>query len=248
MLSGETLSKYTARNLAIWWTLAFQAGAINVGGYLACHRFVTHTTGFATLFGTDLAKGQAASALGMLSVPLFFLAGAMVSALLVDRRKLRQQPPRFALALALIAGILLLITVAGQLGHFGVFGEPLLLARDYALLALLSFVSGVQNAMITSMSGSVLRTTHLTGLTTDLAIGLVRLFSNEHKHSRQQERQATTMRLGIILSFVLGSTVAAWIFLHGHYWGFLLPATLASALWLATLQHPKEPHVSMGTT
>lgn len=248
MLSGETLSKYTPRNLAIWWTLAFQAGAINVGGYLACHRFVTHTTGFATLFGTDLARGEVAGAFGMLSVPLFFVAGAMVSALLVDRRKLRKQQPRYATALFLIVSILLLITGGGQLGHFGTFGEPLLLARDYALLAMLAFVSGVQNAMITSMSGSVLRTTHLTGLTTDLAIGLVRLFSNEHKHSRLQERQATTMRLGIIVFFVLGSSAAAWIFLHGRYWGFLLPALLAMALWAATLQHPKDPHVAMGTT
>ena len=34
-----------------WFLLAFLGGHVNAGGYLACHRFVSHVTGFATLAG-----------------------------------------------------------------------------------------------------------------------------------------------------------------------------------------------------
>ena len=74
----STLSDFsidTRRNRVIWFTLAFQAGWINAGGFLACHRFVSHVTGFATQFGVDIAEFRWTDATGMLTVPLFFFNG-----------------------------------------------------------------------------------------------------------------------------------------------------------------------------
>src|SRR4051812_45829612 len=68
-----------------WYLLSFLAGSVNMGGYMACHRFVSHVTGFATLFGAEASRGLWDRAIGILSVPLFFLAGVMVSGYLVDR-------------------------------------------------------------------------------------------------------------------------------------------------------------------
>lgn len=248
MLSGETLSKHTPRNWAIWWTLAFQAGAINTGGYLACHRFVTHTTGFATLFGTGLAEGDFRDAFGMLFVPIVFVIGAMISAFFIDRRRLQGMRPHYATVLLMITSVLVGITIGGQFGLFGTFGEPLVLTRDYTLLVFLSFISGLQNAMITSVSGSVVRTTHLTGLTTDLGVGLMRILSNSHKTSRDEETRNTLMRLGIIVSFVLGSASSGWIFFSHQYWGFALPATLSTILFWSTLKHRMARAASTVTT
>src|SRR4051812_2049393 len=96
MLSGrESIAQFNPQNVAIWLSMAFQAGAINAGGFLACHRFVTHATGFATLFGTEFTQGHLTTAFSMLSVPLFFLIGAMISGFFIDRRLRRNERPRY---------------------------------------------------------------------------------------------------------------------------------------------------------
>lgn len=239
MFSGPNLSHYSPKNAAIWFSLAFQAGAINVGGLLACHRFVTHTTGFATIFGTDLALGDWAGAIGMLMVPLFFLAGTMIAAIFVDHRILQQKNPRYSVVTFLMSIFLILVIMGGQGGLFGNFGEDISRSKDYMLLALLSLTSGIQNATITSAFGAVVRTTHLTGLTTDLGIGLVRIFTKVYRNSPIDERKATWMRLGIIFAFILGAT-AAFLYLKLHYWGFALPAMISIILFILSLK-PQIP-------
>ncbi|MBX2986671.1 MAG: DUF1275 domain-containing protein [Bdellovibrionaceae bacterium] len=236
MFRGENLSHFSLRNMLIWVLMSFQAGAINAGGFIACSRFVTHTTGFATLFGTELARGELTAGIGILSVPCYFLLGAMLSAFLVDRRRIQGQQPLYSAVMGLVCLILFTVVVAGNLGFFGVFNHPMVMARDYAFLALLCFVSGLQNAMVTSASGAVVRTTHLTGLTTDLGIGLVRVISQTRVLSREDEIRAVWMRLGIIGSFILGSTAGAFVFFTQQYWGFLLPALVASVLWVMTMK------------
>jgi uncharacterized membrane protein YoaK (UPF0700 family) len=231
--SNSTLSAYNPKNVIIWWILAFQAGAINVGGFMACHRFVTHTTGFATFFGVEAAEGQWIEALGMLTVPMFFLIGAMISAFFIDRPHSDGSKPHWNIVLFLIATIMAGIVALGTAGEFGVFGEPLTLARDYLLLTMLCLASGLQNAAITSASGAVVRTTHLTGITTDLGIGIVRVLTHSQVHQRREmEIRANWLRAGIIGGFVLGSFIGALLFLKVQYWGFLLPWLISFTLWI----------------
>src|ERR1700683_794226 len=99
MLYGnESISTYNRSNISIWMALAFQGGALNIGGFLACGRFVSHVTGFATYFGVEVSRSNYFSALGMLLVPLFFLIGAILSGLLVDiRLKLHKRPKYYIL-------------------------------------------------------------------------------------------------------------------------------------------------------
>lgn len=240
MFLGENLSHFSPRNVVIWFTLAFQAGCINVGGFLACRRFVTHVTGFATLFGADVARLEYREAFSMLSVPLFFILGAMISSFLVDRRMIRGLAPRYATVLFIMALTNILLVAAGNLGQFGSFNDPMVLHRDYLFLAVLCFVAGLQNAMVTSASGAVVRTTHLTGITTDLGIGLVRVLFHTHKLNRRDEIRACWVRFGLIASFATGSAVAAFLFLNWQYWGFLFPAVISTLLWLNTLNRDRR--------
>src|SRR4051812_35147259 len=78
-----------------WFLLSFNAGCINAGGFMATGRFVSHVTGFATLFGVDLVNQQLEGAMGILSVPIFFLLGAFLAGLLIDRPILRKKKPHF---------------------------------------------------------------------------------------------------------------------------------------------------------
>src|SRR5262245_5686229 len=103
MLYGnESISHYTRGNIVIWMTLAFQAGVLNIGAFLACHRFVSHVTGFATFFGYELTQPDNSHAFGMLVVPVFFLLGAMLSGWMVDLRLRLHRRPRYYLTFALI--------------------------------------------------------------------------------------------------------------------------------------------------
>jgi uncharacterized membrane protein YoaK (UPF0700 family) len=237
----DNLSHFSKRNAAIWLSLAFQAGVINAGGVLACHRFVSHTTGFATTFGTEVAYGRMWAALGMLSVPLFFILGAMISAVLVDRRLIKNQQPHYAVVLFLMTVLMALTSIGGVLGYFGTFGEPLVFTRDFSLLVILCLTSGLQNAMVTTAFGAIVRTTHLTGISTDLGIGVVRLISNDQlPQNRKNEFRATWMRLGIISSFICGSTLSSFIYLSVQYWGFVIPFLISGSLWIISLGFSKN--------
>lgn len=221
----------------MWAVMAFQAGAINVGGFLACHKFVTHTTGFATQFGAEAGRGHWQTGIGLLSVPLFFLFGAFLSALFVDVRLQAQKLPLYFVVFGLMSFILMIIASAGALGSFGVFGTILDLKLDYYLITNLALTAGLQNATVTSAFSSVIRTTHLTGLTTDLGIGAARLLKKaHHKNSRENEIRANFTRMMIILSFILGSSLSAFIFLNYEYFGFFIPAVIALMLFLISLK------------
>ncbi len=221
--------------------MAFQAGVLNMGGFMACHRFVSHVTGFATFFGYEFSQKDRSHAWGMLLVPLFFLFGAMVSGYLVDIRVKLHKKPKYYIAYAVMLILILIATVGGQLGWFGPFGASLEDSRKgYLLLILLCFTCGVQNGTITSVSRSVVRTTHLTGITTDLGIGLVRIFNKgilqtEHHDMIANEYKATFMRLGIISMFVMGSVLAGFVYPVVGFWGFLIPAFTTGILLVSMI-------------
>lgn len=234
--NSESISSYSRSNIAIWMVMAFQAGLLNMGGFMACHRFVSHVTGFATFFGYELSQVNYSAAFGMLTVPLFFLIGAMVSGHLVDVRLRQKKHPQYYSVFGLMTLLILIVLVGGVFGQFGKFGEPIEVTSDYVLLALLCLTCGIQNATITSVSRSVVRTTHLTGITTDLGIGLMRVFSkNQSAEEKAHESRANHMRMGIIGFFVLGSVVAGFMFSHFQYYGFILPFLTSGNLFLAML-------------
>ena len=216
-----------------WFLLSFNAGCINAGGFLATGRFVSHVTGFATLFGVDLINSRNEAAIGILSVPFFFLLGAFLAGLLIDRPIYHHKKPHFDYVMGLSALCLLLAAAGGELAQFGAFGGVSNLKHVYMLLALLCLACGLQNGAITSSSGSSVRTTHLTGLTTDLGLGIARLLTlrpqNENPNNDDRytkEVRANRLRVGSILSFVLGSAVGSWFFMVLGYRGFVLSGSL----------------------
>ncbi len=205
-----------------------------MGGFLACHRFVSHVTGFATFFGYEINQTSGNEAIGMLAVPLFFLFGVMISGFLVDLRLQLHKKPRYYMSFGIIFILTLIVFVGGLLGEFGKFGEPLALTRDYVLLGLLCLICGIQNGTITTVSRSVVRTTHLTGITTDLGIGLVRQIHRDLFHDKTvftpDDERANVMRLGIIAFFIFGSVVSGFAFIHFQFWGFIIPVLTSGLL------------------
>ena len=156
-------------NLRLGAVLAFVAGATNAGGFLAVGQYTSHMTGVVSAMADNIVLGQASLALAGLAGLLSFIVGAMTTAILVNwglRRRLRSA---YALPLLLEAALLLL---------FGLLGASL--GLHTALLVpvtvlLLCFMMGLQNAVISKISHAEIRTTHVTGLVTDLGIELGKL-------------------------------------------------------------------------
>lgn len=223
---NETASPKT---YADWFLLAFLAGNINTGGFLSAGRFVSHVTGFATLTGISFAKGNFLEAIGLMSIPIYFLVGVMVSGYLTERRRsVDVHSQKYAPVMGIVAFLLGLATLGGAGNLFGGFGVPVNLGHDYFLLALLCGACGLQNAAITSASGSTVRTTHLTGLTTDLGLGIIRAEVHyASKEGQAADRKSNLLRVGTIVSFFLGSLIGAFFYTHFQYLGFLLPMILA---------------------
>jgi len=115
------------------------------------------------------------------------------------------------------------------------------LRDDYFLLSFLCAASGLQNAALTSATGATIRITHLTGLTTDLGIGLVRVAKQaKNDPERKIEMVQAAMRAGTILAFMLGSTIGAILYLRYEYLGFLMPTAIAAYATGVALQSKRS--------
>lgn len=238
----DSLNFGSKENITIWGTMAFMAGSINTGGFLGCHRFVSHVTGFSTQFGIDMAQTSYRHALAVMAVPFFFFLGAGISGYLVDIKIQQRQKPHYPLILLLVTLLNFAVVLGGFFSYFGKFGSEITL-HFYYLLAALCLACGLINGMVTTAYGAIVRTTHLTGVTTDLALGVVRILSRTHKQqTRANEVKATWMRVGIIFSFTLGAIVSAPVFLRYEYWGFLIPASIGTILFCWSLRHFRDEH------
>lgn len=138
--------------------LAFTAGYVNAVGFSGALRHgVTHITGQVTRIGIALAAGDLGGSWHAAWVVVWFFLGAVVSGAIIRRPELSARRRRYGAVMAVEAALL------------GVAGWRL--ARgDLWADNLIAMAAGLQNAMATSYSGAVVRTTHLTGVATDLGI------------------------------------------------------------------------------
>lgn len=203
---------------------------------MACHRFVTHVTGFASFLGIEAARGEPSHAFGMLLVPFFFILGAMMSGKMVDVRILQNKAPQYHLSFGLIFVLILCVYLGGTFGVFNHFGKEIESSQSYLLLSLLCLACGIQNGTVTTVSNSVIRTTHLTGIVTDLGIGIIRLLHRKSiSLNVRQERIRNFTRGGIFLCFCTGSIVGAFTFRELEFDGFLFPTLTSGGLFISML-------------
>lgn len=197
-------------NQQLGWVLAFVAGAINAGGFLAVHQYTSHVTGMVSALADNLALGQIGlvvdAAVGVFS----FLLGAVCSAVLVNFARRNAMASEYALPLLLEA---VLILCFGLMGARLATYEGLLVPFTVVLLC---FIMGLQNAVVTKLSHAVIRTTHLTGIVTDLGIEIGKLLYwnrlPEPAPPVRADRARMVVLAGLLLSFLGGGIVGAFGF------------------------------------
>lgn len=219
-------------NRVLGLLLAFNAGAVNAGGFLVVHMYTSHMTGFLSSLADNLVLGNMKLALGAVGALWAFMSGAGSTAILVNWARHHRLRSTYALPLLIEAALMLLFGMLGAitLGWRTPFSVPL-------TVLLLAYLMGLQNAVVTKMSSAQIRTTHMTGVVTDLGIEMGKMFYwNRQGTAPEQQVRANRERLrlfaGLVGMFFAGGLVGAAGFKHV---GFIFVVPLALVLLALSL-------------
>lgn len=168
--------------------LAFNSGFINGCTLLSLHPHpVSHVTGTTSHAGIDLARGNF-DVFGIgITLVICFVFGSAITGYWMPANAFqlgRQYGPLF-----LIGSALLLLACLTS------YYDP----ESNLYFYLASIASGLQNGMTTKYSGSIIRTTHLTGAATDIGLTLGRMAIGDYKDSWKLQ-----VLVPIYLSFFTG--------------------------------------------
>jgi len=198
--------------------LSLSAGFINAAGFIAFQLLTTNVTGHAALLAVNIAQGDYALVQTAALWLLLFLAGAFSSGLIIARVG-RDRTAAYVIPILIIMAVVLAVALLGASVR-----EHVLYTR-YMAGALL-YAMGMQNALVSVISGAVVRTTHLTGMFTDLGIDLSAMVSGGE---RSQLRQSILLRVTIILSFLSGGVAGSLLFMSWQFSAFFVPAAILLA-------------------
>ncbi|WP_396589131.1 YoaK family protein [Bermanella sp. R86510] len=193
--------------------LSLLAGLINAIGFLGFeHQAITHVSGLATQFSLSLASYS--PSINLLLILLSFLLGAIISGLLIKHTYFEQHQ-NYSIPL-IIEAILLTMAMFALLQHWDI---------GYYLA---SMACGLQNAMVTTFSGAIVRTTHLTGIMTDLGIML-----GHALRGKPLDQRKLRVFILIIMGFLSGGVLGVFAFNNMGLWSFAIAILLAASMAIA---------------
>lgn len=191
-------------NLRLASILSFVAGTVNITGVLSIKILTTNVTGHFAYFGEAFTGGSYGNAINFLLFIIAFLSGSFFSNFLIEMVSIRR--PRLAYLIPILIEIIILSTV-------GIFGDSIQFSQFKEVVAfILLFAMGLQNALVTKASQSVVRTTHLTGLFTDLGIELSEFFFHRKTAEIQHLKKSVYLKIAIISFFFLGCVAGGFIY------------------------------------
>ena len=193
-------------------SLAFIAGAMNAGGFLAVQQYTSHMTGIVSSMADGLIIGNINLALASVGALICFIAGASLTELFVNWARGKRLQSEYALPLIVEACLLLCFGILGAKlhRHMGLFVS--------ITVMLLCFLMGLQNAIITRISHAVIRTTHMTGIVTDIGSELGKLFYWNRKVDREDvayvraNRSKLMLLVALLFMFFFGGVAGAFGF------------------------------------
>lgn len=197
------------------WALAFIAGIVNVVGLLGFeHQAVTHLTGTTSMLAAALAACDGSAALHFAAIIGSFVAGNVLSGYLIQDSTL-QLGRRYGVAL-LLESLLLCgaVPLLDRNNGFGIYSA--------------SCACGLQNAMVSTYSGAVVRTTHLSGMFTDLGI-----FLGHALRGLPVDHRRLQLCFLIISAFLCGGVAGAFVFRRLGYSTLYIPGALTAVTSLA---------------
>ena len=220
MFRHQGITRTSKHNLQIASILSFVAGIVNVTGFLSIQRLTTNVTGHFAFFVDEIFKLNFGQGLGFFLYIFFFFLGSFVSSFLVEL--ISQKGTNHIFILPTLLEISVLVSAA-------IFGKQFIAINPDILAFFLLFAMGLQNSLVTKISNSVVRTTHLTGLFTDLGIELSQLFFYKKEDQIHKLRSSIGLRLNIISFFFLGGIAGGLFYGYIGLYGLVIAGSIL--LW-----------------
>lgn len=216
LISTENL-RSNAADTKLACTLAAVAGALNTAAFEVVGFFSANMTGNVSSLSDHLAKANLVPGLFFLEIVCIFIAGSAFSTLLINAGRRKNIRAVYAFNI-IIEGIGLVL-----LGAVEIWLNPL--AHGVMLILSLSFLMGLQNAVVTRISNARVRTTHISGTSTDIGIELAMLFDVVRRKESPKDAPVYLERLRLhfstLVSFLTGGVAGIWLF-HFLGYGFLI--------------------------
>jgi uncharacterized membrane protein YoaK (UPF0700 family) len=233
MFQHQGPSRSNHQNRIVAGYLALVGGFVNSAGFLLIGSFTSHVTGNVGRVANDLAAGEFHAAAGAVTMIIAFFAGAFAASMAIESDFFRKVPYAYGFAL-FCEGTLLVVFML--LSRLTTAEHPRIQDAEAAILCA---AMGMQNSLVTRLSGAVVRTTHLTGVVTDLGIEAARWFRwwrgslAERVHMRLSFGHASPekpsfVKLALLAtiagSFMLGAVAGATIVVHLQHVTMLIPS------------------------
>ena len=206
------------------------AGALNAVGFLIAGSFTANMTGNISAFADYVADGAFSAGLFFLALLVSFVLGAGCAALFIDYGERREIRSIYAWAISAEAAILIVLGlfVAVTAGA----------AAETTLVFVLCFVMGLQNAVTTMISKARVRTTHISGMATDIGIEVAAMFGNE---TRRRDAGPKLRLHSLTLVCFAGGGIGGAV-LHGFIGNWLFVATGGALLLVAIPEMIRASH------
>ena len=216
---GRTL----AHNLQLASLLSMVAGIVNVTGIFALQTLTTNVTGHFAYFADEVAQNHLAQASVFLLYIVAFLFGAFSSNFFIEFTS--RHDFKFGAVLPIFIEVFILVFIA-------FLGSEAVKENANLIACCLLYAMGLQNALVTSLSNAVVRTTHLTGLFTDLGIELSKLLFNRNYEQQKALSASIKLRLTIIAFFFSGCIVGGLVYFFQGMLSLLLAAGILIIGWV----------------
>ncbi|QIG88614.1 DUF1275 domain-containing protein [Chryseobacterium sp. POL2] len=203
MFTHKGKTRTLKHNLNIASLLSFVAGIVNVAGFLSVQRLTTNVTGHFAFFVDEIFQLRFWQAFIFFLYIFFFFLGSFVSNFIVEI--IAKKNDRLIYIIPTILESIILFSLA-------IFGQFLISQNPNLLVCSLLFSMGLQNSLVTKISNATVRTTHLTGLFTDLGIELSQLFFYKQKDQKDKLNSSIKLRLTIIIFFFLGGLLGGILY------------------------------------
>ncbi len=230
LISTENFRSYTA-DTQLACTLAAVAGALNTAAFEAVGFFSANMTGNVSSLSDHLARASLAPATFFASIVSIFIAGSAFSTLLINAGRRNNMRKVYAFNI-LVEGI-------GLVGLGGIETWLRPQSSGVVLILCLSFLMGLQNAVVTRISNARVRTTHVSGTSTDIGIELAMLFDVLRRKESPKEAPLYIERLKLhaltLFSFLAGGVAGIWLYRALGYPFIMLIGLMLIALALHTL-------------
>jgi len=197
--------------------LSFVAGIVNVSGFFSVQRLTTNVTGHFAFFVDEVFKLNFWQGFIYFLYIFFFFLGSFVSGVLTEWVANKNERIIYV-APVIIESVLLLLV--------GIFYPELIKGSPDLIAFSLLFAMGLQNSLVTTISNAAVRTTHLTGLFTDLGIELSQLFFYKSYEHKRKFTSSIKLRLTIISFFFLGGIAGGTLYVNINLHALILASLL----------------------